>query len=85
MRRIVDNRYLDALLKLMMFSAIIHIIILIPCALVTGNGMLMNYFNILDLDLVFPGVENGALSQVICVVVAVAVYCAMFFTNKQES
>jgi len=78
-RRLAKNRYLDALLKLVLFSAITHMLILVYKSLSTTDSTVMNYFNILDLDLFFDGIEKGALSQVLSIVVMLGIYFAIFF------
>ena len=52
--KIHHNKYIDALLKTMLFSASIHMIILIVQAIRTGDIMIINYFNILDLEIYYP-------------------------------
>lgn len=86
-RRIARNRYLDALLKLVLFSAITHIIILVYKSVSTLDPVIMNYFNILDLELFFQGIENGALSQVLSAVVMLGIYVTIFFlfTRKGDT
>ncbi|MDP6155754.1 MAG: hypothetical protein QGH39_12255 [Candidatus Thermoplasmatota archaeon] len=79
MRRVSKNRYLDALLKLVLFSAITHIIILLYKSISTADPVIMNYFNILDLELFFKGIEKGTLSQVLSFVVVLGIYVTIFF------
>ena len=78
MIQIVKNRYLDALLKFILLTAIMHVVLLIIFSIVTLNVVPLNYFNILDLDSFFPNVIEGTLSQVLSVVVMVALYLAIF-------
>ena len=78
MNRLVQNRYLDALLKLMLLSASIHMIILILYSIVKLEPAHVNYFNILDLEFLFPGIEEGLLSNVLSAVCVVIVYLAIF-------
>ncbi len=79
MRQIAKNRYLDALLKLVLFSAITHMLILAYKSVSTADPVIMNYFNILDLELFFEGIEKGTLSQILSVVVMLGIYFAIFF------
>jgi hypothetical protein len=66
--KIVQSKYLNTLLVLMLFSAIVHMLILGYFALISGNPYVLNYFNILDIDNFFPGfldsVEGNAFSLV---------------------
>jgi len=80
--RIVNCRYLDALLKLILFSALVHIVILVIHAVRERDFSVMNYFNILDLDFFFPGIEEGVLSNVLSVVVMVVIYGVMFWFGR---
>ncbi len=86
MNRIVQNRYLDALLKLMLLSASIHMIILILYSIIKLEPAHVNYFNILDLEFIFPGIEEGLLSNVLSVVSVIIVYLAIFilFTSGTD-
>ena len=52
--KIVKNKYLNSLFLLMLFSAGVHMLILFFLALSRGDLYMLNYFNILDLDILFP-------------------------------
>ena len=45
----------------MLLSASVHMIILFFLALSQGNLYLLNYFNILDLDILFPMIFNNSV------------------------
>ena len=84
MIQIVKNRYIDALLKLILVSAIVHMVLLIIYSVITGDFVILNYFNILDIDLIFPNVIEGTVSQVLSVLATVIVYVLilLFYTKK---
>jgi len=54
--KIVKNRYLNSLFILMLFSALVHMLILFFSAFSRGDLYILNYFNILDLDILFPAI-----------------------------
>lgn len=83
MNKIVNNKYLDALLKTMLFSAIIHMILLFIYIGISGKFYLANYFNILDLDLFSPKFIEGAGSLILSGVVVLGIY--IFFLFKRDS
>jgi uncharacterized RDD family membrane protein YckC len=82
----MKNRFLDALLKFIIISAVFHIILLIIFSIVTSDIIPLNYFNILELDLFFPNIIKGTLSQALSVVVMIVIYVLiyLFFTKKKK-
>ena len=76
------NKYLDALKNLVLFSALTHLSLLIIYSIVKLDVMPLNYFNILDLDLFFPSIIDGTLSQILSVVVMVAIYLFFYLIEK---
>ncbi|MBU1975910.1 MAG: hypothetical protein KKG59_05900 [Nanoarchaeota archaeon] len=85
MIKIVNNKYVDALLKLMLVTAIIHMLILIPYAIINGKMILTNYFNILDADLLFPNIIYGLWSQILSGVIVVAIYLTFLFKPHRKA
>ncbi|MBS3092154.1 hypothetical protein J4466_01915 [Candidatus Pacearchaeota archaeon] len=83
MNSIVKNKYFDALLKLMLFSAIIHVSLLIIYSIFSQNIFILNYFNILDFDLIFQSIAEGATNFLLSVAVVVIIYIVIlkFFTK----
>jgi hypothetical protein len=79
MRKISDNKYLDAMFKLMLVSASIHMIILIVFAIYTHNQLALNYFNILDIEFVFPSVVEGMKMNILAFLTALWIYLLFFF------
>ncbi|MBI2628826.1 hypothetical protein HYW74_01970 [Candidatus Pacearchaeota archaeon] len=84
MNSIVKNKYFDAFLKLMLLSAIIHVALLIVYSLFTQNFIILNYFNILDFDLIYSGIAEGITNFFISGLVVVIIYIVIlkFFTKK---
>ncbi len=82
--RIAKNRAVDALLKFMLCCAIFHIILLMAMVIIKGDVSYLNLFDILELDLLFPSIAQGAISQVLSLVSIAAIYLVIyfFFTKK---
>ncbi len=73
--RIVKNRYLNSLFILMLFSASAHMLILFFLALSRGDLYILNYFNILDLDILFPAIfQNNFLGNFISLIFTVLLF-----------
>jgi len=82
--KITKNKYVDAFLLLMMFSAALHMIILLIQSLYEGNVYILNYFNILDLDLFISGISNTFWCNFFSGVVALIIYLLILKVNKSE-
>jgi len=86
MFQISKNRYFDALLKLLLFSAAVHMVILIGYAFITGNFGVLNFFNILDIEFIIPEIIEGTAMNVVAFIAAVSAYIAiLFFYTKKTS
>jgi hypothetical protein len=73
--KIVKNIYINSLLILMLFSATIHMVILFFIALINIDFYVLNYFNIIDLDILFPELMlNNFLWNTISIMVVVLFY-----------
>lgn len=75
----VKNKYIEALIKFILFSAILHIILLVIYSIFKGKLIYLNYFKVLDLDLFFPGITNGLASQAFSFLILVLVYSVIYF------
>lgn len=86
MRPIAQNRFLDALLKLMLFSAAFHMALLALFAVLRNDFSLLNLFRILNLELVFPNSTTGDLSNLLSLTISVALYLLVYFflTSRKE-
>lgn len=75
------KRAFDALKKLIIFSAIIHLIILITYSVWYSDAAKVNYFNILEVRLLFPGFIVG---QIVSILVMVLTYAVIYryFTRR---
>jgi hypothetical protein len=81
---IVKNKYLNALLVLMLFSAIAHMAVLFILALASGGWQELNYFNILDINTLFPNFLTGFGGNIISWLIAAGLYIAILKLNKRE-
>ena len=70
----MKSKYLDALKKTILLYAILHLIILLGYAIYSNNFKLLNLFNILDLELFFPNILNGFVSDIFSLVVLIIIY-----------
>lgn len=66
----------------MFFSAGVHMLILFCSAIASGNLYIVNYFNILDLDLFYPNIFNSFTGNIFSIFFVVAVYLIILKTNK---
>lgn len=84
--RISKNRYFDALLKLFILSAVLHIAILFVYAVVSGDVRQLNYLGILDFTLFFPAIIEGFFSNIAAFVLLVFTYISIFifFTQPRK-
>ena len=80
---IVKNKYLNALLLLMLFSAIIHMVVLFYITISAGNIYLLNYFNILSLDYFSPGIFDNLGGNIIATVTIILIYIVILKVNRQ--
>jgi len=84
MKQVQKNKYIDAFKKLILFSAISHIILLILYSIINRTIIPLNYFNILDLDLFFPNIINGHFSQIFSVITVAIIYWIIYFLQKKD-
>jgi hypothetical protein len=84
MIKIVKNRLLDALLKLMLVSAGLHVVVVVFFALIKNNIRVLNYFSIIGLDLFIPDLSTGFVSHIIAILITLVLYLVIlfFFTEK---
>lgn len=83
--KFISNKYIIALKNVMLFSAIVHMIMIAIYSIVKLNTVKFNFFDILDLDLFFPNMIKGNLSQVFSIIAFVIVYCLFLFIKKEKS
>jgi len=79
---IVRNKYLNALFVLMLFSAAIHMLILAYLAFKAGDPYILNYFNILDVDIFIPGFLNSEAGNLLSLAFTAGFYFLILAKNK---
>lgn len=79
MQQFSRNRFLDALIKLVIISAVLHISILAIYSLNSGNFAWLNYFRVLSLELFYPQVLEFPQSLLSSAITAASLYFILFF------
>jgi len=82
--KIVKNKYLNALFLLMLFSAIVHMVILFIFAIVSKNVNILNYFNILNLNYFMPDFFNNLLGNITSFLFVILLYAIILKINGQD-
>ncbi len=77
MNIIFSNRYIDAFVKMVSIFGITHLVILALLAMYK-NVLVLNAFNILDLDAFIPALGEGVINFVLSYCVVGLVYCISF-------
>ncbi len=70
----MKSKYVKALKKTILFYAITHLTILFGYAIYTTNFKLLNLFNVLDLELLFPNIINGFTSDLLSLIILIIIY-----------
>lgn len=83
MEKIVKNKYLDALFKLMILSSVIHMGVVIFYSITNLSLTKLNIFNILALDLLSPILDKGIIS-IIAALITIELYLLFLFTSDKE-
>ncbi|OGZ72529.1 MAG: hypothetical protein A2908_01505 [Candidatus Staskawiczbacteria bacterium RIFCSPLOWO2_01_FULL_38_12b] len=83
-KKIVENKYLNALLLLMLFSAMVHMVMLLFLTLFSGNLYFLNYFNIVDASYFLPDFFSSFFGTVISFMLVLAMYFIILKINNIE-
>jgi hypothetical protein len=81
------RRILHSIKVVVLFSAATHLTLLAVYAVMTQSILPLNYFNIIDLDLFFPEIIEGTMSQILSFVLTALLLIGayLFFTKKEPS
>lgn len=79
------NRYFEALIKLILFSAIFHLVLLFIYSLIKLNFSYLNYFRIIDVSLIFPSITEGPFSLVFSFITALVIYLIILFKFTRKT
>jgi hypothetical protein len=83
--QIVKNKYINGIFLLMLFSAAIHMLLLFYVSMAQKNFYILNYFNIVDFDILFPSVFKDTIAQnIVSLAVAAVIYFIIIFWNNAE-
>jgi len=74
----IKNKFLRAIIGFILFTAVLHLVFLFAYTLFKLNVSLINYFDIIDLDLYFPSIIKGILSQVLSIITAITVFLVIY-------
>ena len=80
--KITENKYLNALLILILFSATVHMLALFVSAAIHKNLHMINYFNILDLNYFIPNFLNNSWGDIVSFIFVAIIYLIILKTNK---
>lgn len=85
MNSIVKNRYFDALLKLMLLSAVLHMFTLFVYFLIHLDASRFNFFKIINIDLFFPELITNQYTNMYSIILGIFLYICLyyFFTKKK--
>ena len=72
MKKITKKSLWKAFKWLVLLSACTHLVLLFISFLRTQDITLINYFDIIDLDLFVPNIENGVVSQIFSIGIIMA-------------
>lgn len=84
MKSLSKNNIVLAFVALMLFSAAIHMVVLVAYFLKTGDFSLFNFFSITELDLFLPTDKGGTLSDILSAVTSFLLF-ALFYTLIRKS
>ena len=79
MKKITKKSLWKAFKWLVLLSACTHLVLLFLSFLQTQDVTLMNYFNIIDLDLFIPNIENGIVSQIFSLGIIILLYYMLYW------
>jgi dolichyl-phosphate-mannose--protein O-mannosyl transferase len=84
---ITGNRFIDALLKMLLLAAVIHTVILVIRAIQEKTMVHLNFFRILSLDSFFPVLTRHLVFDILSIVIMATSYVVIFFyfTRKKGS
>lgn len=68
----------------LLFLASIHTVILILLAFLKHDLIYLNFFNILDLEQFFPGIDQGSTSFILSGVVIAIIFSAAYLISQKK-
>lgn len=80
----MKNRFLDVLIKFILFSAVLHITLLLIFFVISHDLTVVNYYQIIGLNLFFPQIGQGAVSQVLSILTMILFYGLIFVFARRK-
>ncbi len=74
-----NNKFFKGLKNIMLLSAVFHMIMITVYSITKSNTVKFNFFDILDLDLFFPKIASGIISQISSIFTFVIFYSLIVF------
>lgn len=84
MMPLVKNRYIDALLKLMLLSSIIHMVALALYSVTYNDFGPFNFFTIVGIDLLFPQIITSDCQYVYSFATVLCLYAVIFYILNRK-
>ena len=83
MNTYTKNRYLEAFVKLMIFSSVLHLSVIAVYFYKTHDALPLNFFSIVGLDLLFPSLVTSSFATIYSIGTIVVLYTIvlLFFTK----
>jgi len=81
----MKNRFLNTLVKFILFSAVLHILLLAIAFVFKRDLTAVNYFNVVGLNLFFPEIGQGLASQIFSLLTMVVIYGLIFFVSNKKT
>ena len=75
---------LTALKNLVLFSGVVHMIIVTIYSIINTEIRRFNFFDIIDLDLFFPNIVTGATSQLLSVCIGILIVTIFYFMAAKQ-
>ena len=83
--KLTFSHFLQAFMKLMLVSAIVHLVVLAFYYMKTQDAVPLNFFSIVGLDLFFPALVTSEYAGVFSIVATVGIYVVLFIFFVHEN
>jgi len=78
-------RLYETMKAVVLFSALTHLLILFTYVILRREWGQLNYFNIIDIDLFFNNAAQGAVSQILSVILFLLLIVGVFIFKTKRS
>jgi hypothetical protein len=85
MLMIIIPRYIDAFVKLMILSSVLHLTTIAIYFLMTHDTRPLNFFSIIGTDLLFPSIAISPYADIYSLSAIVILYSVLYFFFTHES